>query len=159
MYEDSLRMPLLIRWPGVVKPGSTNHDIIINVDFAPTLLAAAGVKVPGEMQGRSFLPQLRGNTPEDWRTSMYYRYYFSHFNTEPHYGVRTRQYKLIHFHRIGEWELFDLEKDPLEMRSVYDDPAYSDLGKQLKAELKRLQKELGDGDPQADRAEKRSAPR
>ncbi|MFV2068556.1 MAG: sulfatase [Pirellulales bacterium] len=145
MYEEALRMPLLIRWPGVIEPNSTNGDLVLNVDFAPTLLEAAGVdEAPVPMQGRSFAALLEGATPSDWRRSMYYRYYFSHFNTEPHYGVRTLRYKLICFHRLGQWELFDLEKDPLEMTSVHADPAYADVVKKLKTELKRLQAELGD---------------
>ncbi len=144
MYEEALRMPFLARWPGVIKPGAAGADIILNVDFAPTILDAAGAAVPSDMQGRSALGILKGKTPPDWRESMYYRYYFSHFQTEPHYGVRTRRHKLICFNRIGQWELFDLEKDPLEMKNVYEDPAYAATVTDLKAELARLQTELKD---------------
>jgi len=144
MYEEALRMPLLIRWPGKVKGGSRNGDIVLNVDFAPTLLAAAGAKPHGGMQGRSFLPNLLGKTPGDWRTSMYYRYYYSHFKTEPHYGVRTKTHKLICFDRIKQWELFDLTKDPIEVKNVYDDPEYAEIVKKLRGELTRLQRELKD---------------
>jgi len=144
IYEEALRMPFLIRWPGHIKPGSTSDGMILNVDFAPTMLEIAGAQPDPEMQGRSFVPLLAGTIPPDWRKSMYYRYYFSHFETEPHYGVRTYTHKLIYFNRINQWELYDLVKDPHEMNNVYDDPAYKDVRKKLKKELKRLQKELGD---------------
>jgi arylsulfatase A-like enzyme len=144
MYEDSLRVPFLVRWPGKIKAGSVNEDIVLNVDFAPTLLHTAGASVPPEMQGRSFLPLLKGKAPANWRQSMYYRYYFSHFNTEPHFGVRTKRYKLIHFNRIKQWELFDLAKDPLELRNEYANTEYRHTVKELKKELARLQTELKD---------------
>jgi len=144
MYEESLRMPLLVRWPGRIKPGATNDDIVLNVDFAAMLLEAVGAKAHPEMQGRSFLANLLGKTPADWRTSMYYRYYYSHFKTEPHYGVRTKTHKLIYFDRIRQWELFDLAKDPIEVKNVYDKGDYAEVVKELKAELKRLQTELKD---------------
>jgi arylsulfatase A-like enzyme len=142
MYEESLRMPLIIRWPAVVKPGSENRDLVQNLDFAPTFLDMAGVKVPADMQGRSFLPLLRGTAPADWRKSIYYHYYEypAVHMVQRHYGVRTDRYKLIHYYITGEWELFDLQKDPGERKSVYGDPAYSDVVKELKAELKRLRK-------------------
>jgi len=144
MYDEAMRMPLLVRWPGRVKPGSRTEDIVLNVDFAPTLLQAAGADPRRDMQGRSFLPLLTGRTPKDWRRSMYYRYYFSHFNTEPHYGVRTRTRKLICFHRLGQWEMYDLTRDPHEMRNLYGDPARQEEVRRLKDELARLQKELKD---------------
>jgi len=144
MYEESLRMPFLVRWPGVIRPGSVNEDIVLNVDFAPTLLEAAGEAVPADMQGRSALALLKGKTPADWRQSMYYRYYFSHFQTEPHFGVRTRRHKLICFNRINQWELFDLAKDPLELKNVYADPEYARTVKDLQQELARLQADLKD---------------
>ncbi len=144
MYEEALRMPFLVRWPRQIKPGATSNGMILNVDFAPTIMAAAGVQTPAEMQGRSFLPLLKGNQPSDWRTSMYYRYYYSHFHTEPHYGVRTYRHKLIYFDRIKQWELYDLRMDPREMNNVYGDPEYQRVVKELKRELKRLQRELDD---------------
>jgi len=147
MYEEALRMPFLVRWPGQVKPGSTSEGMILNVDFAPTMLEAAGGWAHPDMQGRSFVQLLKGTTPADWRKSMYYRYYFSHFRTEPHLGVRTYEHKLIYFNRIDQWELYDLKKDPTEMNNVYEDSAYKNVTKKLKQELKRLQRELGD-DPQ-----------
>jgi arylsulfatase A-like enzyme len=148
MYEESLRMPFLVRWPGVVKPGTVSDGMILNVDFAPTLLDAAGVRVPADMQGRSFLPLLRGERPRDWRTAMYYRYYHypMHHRVQPHYGIRTERYKLIYFNKINQWELFDLEKDPHELKNLYADPAHAETVKTLKAEMYRLKKELKDED-------------
>ena len=144
MYEEGLRMPFLVRWPGRVKPGSTSDGMILNVDFAQTMLEAAGGTAHPEMQGRSFVSLLEGEIPADWRKSMYYRYYYSHFETEPHFGVRTHTHKLIYFDRIKQWELYDLTKDPTEMNNVYDDPDYWKVKKDLKQELRRLQKELKD---------------
>ena len=152
MYEESLRMPFLVRWPGRVKPGAVSRGMILNVDFAPTLLAAAGVGVPADMQGRSFVPLLEGRAPKDWRTSMYYRYYHpGHHNVAAHYGVRDERYKLIYFNKLDQWELYDLRKDPREMRNVYDDPAHQGVVKRLKAELLRLRRELRDEDQFQDR--------
>jgi arylsulfatase A-like enzyme len=147
MYEESLRMPFLIRWPGKIKPGSVSKRMILNIDFAPTLLEAAGVKVPSDMQGRSFLPLLEGKTPPRWRTAMYYRYYHpGHHNVAAHYGIRTERYKLIYFNKLDQWELYDLRKDPLEIRNVYNDPAYAKIVEALKKELQRLKKEVKDDD-------------
>jgi arylsulfatase A-like enzyme len=151
MYEESLRMPFLIRWPGHIKPGRVSAGMILNVDFAPTLLDAAGLKVPSDMQGRSFVSLLGGRTPRDWRTSMYYRYYHpGHHNVAAHYGVRTTRYKLIYFNKLDQWELYDLEKDPHEMRNVYGDRAYAGIVANLKREMSRLRKELKDNDRFAD---------
>jgi len=146
MYEESLRMPFLVRWPGQVKPNTANAVMILNVDFAPTLLEAAGEKVPADIQGRSFLPLLHGETPADWRTSMYYRYYHypQDHRVQPHYGLRTHKYKLIFFNKINQWELFDLEKDPHELKNVYADRAYAETVKKLKEEMYRLKTELKD---------------
>ncbi len=144
MYEEALRMPLLVRWPGKVAAGSVNEDLVLNLDFAPTLLNAVGAEAPAAMQGRSFIPLLEGRRPGDWRQSMYYRYYFSHFKTEPHFGVRTPTHKLIYFDRLGQWELFDLTRDPVELKNVYADAAYQGVVRELKAELGRLQKDLRD---------------
>src|SRR5437762_1016697 len=114
MYEESLRMPFLVRWPAAIKAGTRSDAIALNVDFAPTFLEAAGIPVPADMQGRSLLPILRGRAPSDWRTSMYYRYYHDpgDHNTRAHYGVRTRTHKLIYFWKKDQWELFDLVDDP-----------------------------------------------
>jgi arylsulfatase A-like enzyme len=148
MYEESYRVPLLVRWPGVTKPGSVNTDLVSNIDFPETFLEAAGIDVPADMQGRSLVPLLKGETPKDWRKSHYYHYYeFLENQKTPHmvrrhYGVRTDRYKLIHYYQIGEWELFDLQNDPQEMKSVYDDPAYATIINDLKQELTRLRTEL-----------------
>jgi arylsulfatase A-like enzyme len=123
-----------------------NKDIVSNLDFAPTFLEAAGVPVPAEMQGRSLVPILRGNRPRDWRTSFYYQYYEwpRPHRVRPHYGVVTDRYKLVRFYGTGEdyWELFDREKDPQELKSVYNEPAYASTKVQLERELARLRKEL-----------------
>jgi arylsulfatase A-like enzyme len=146
MYEESLRMPLLVRYPRAIKAGSVSEAMVLNVDFACTFLDFAGVDAPTEMQGRSLRPVLQGRTPDDWRTSMYYNYYEPGVHmVRPHYGVRTARYKLMHFHYgMDAWELYDLRQDPHELDNVYADPAYADVVKQLKAELKRLQDRYGD---------------
>ena len=148
MYEESLRMPLLISWPGHIKPRTTNDAMVMNVDFAPTLLEAAGVAMPKDMQGRSFLPALEGRKLRNWRTSMYYRYYHypGDHQVQPHYGVRTERHKLIYFNKLDEWEFYDLEKDPRELKNVYAEHAYAGTVKKLKSELARLRKELDDRD-------------
>ena len=151
MYEESLIMPFVVRWPGVIEAGTTNRDLISNVDFAETFLDMAGCRdqIPGDMQGRSILPILKGQTPADWRKSFYYHYYEfpGAHSVAKHYGVRTERHKLIHYYRVGEWELFDLESDPEEMKSVYDDPAYAGVVTKLKAEIGRLQQEFDEEAP------------
>jgi arylsulfatase A-like enzyme len=146
IFEESLRAPLLVRWPGVVKPGSTTSRLVSNIDFAETFLDAAGLPIPAEMQGRSLVPVLKGQTPPDWRSSFYYQYfeYPVPHHVRPHYGVVTDRYKLAHFDGpdLDAWELFDLEKDPHELRSVYGDPAYTTVVVDLKRELERLRIEL-----------------
>jgi arylsulfatase A-like enzyme len=152
MYEESLRMPFLVRWPAAIKKGTTSDAMVLNVDFAPTLLAAAGEKVPADVQGRSFFTVLKGEKPADWRTAMYYRYYHypMHHRVQPHLGVRTLTHKLIYFNKLDQWELYDLKADPRELKNVYADPANAALVKQLKEELARLKKELKDEDQFAD---------
>jgi arylsulfatase A-like enzyme len=155
-YEESLRMPFLVRYPPEIPAGSASGKMVLNVDFAPTLLDYAGLPAPEWMQGTSFRPILRGAGGEEpaegagWRQSMYYRY-FMHVethNTTAHYGVRTDRYKLIYYYEPEpgplEWELFDLQEDPFEVRSVYDDPAYQAVRRELETELRRLRAELGD---------------
>jgi arylsulfatase A-like enzyme len=148
MYEESLRMPFLVRWPAEIRKGSRNGAIALNVDFAPTFLDAAGLPVPADMQGRSLLPLLRGRTPADWRTSMYYRYYHDpgDHNTGAHYGVRTRTHKLIYFWKKDQWELFDLVNDPFELHNLYGQPGQNTLTATLKAELLRLKNAAADND-------------
>src|SRR6266849_5832155 len=120
--------------------------MVLNVDFAPTLLVAAGLPVPRDIQGRSFEPLLKGEAPADWRRSMYYRYYHypQDHRVQPHYGVRTERFKLIFFNKINQWELFDLEKDPHELKNVYSDHVYTETVRKLKAEMYRLKAELKD---------------
>jgi arylsulfatase A-like enzyme len=148
MYEESLRAPLLVRWPAAVRAGARAEAMTLNVDFAPTFLEAAGTKVPPSMQGRSLLPILRGKTPRDWRTAMYYRYYHDpgDHNTRAHYGVRTASHKLIYYWTKDQWELFDLRSDPTELRNLYGLPGQETLTAQLKATLARLRKELQEDD-------------
>jgi arylsulfatase A-like enzyme len=151
IFEESLRSPLLVRWPGVVKPGGVNRDIVSNLDFAETFLDAAGLPVPKEMQGRSLVPVLKGQTPSDWRKGFYYHYYEypGPHNVARHYGVVSDRYKLVHFYEpaFNYWELFDLQKDPHELRSVYGAPEYAAAQKELETELARLRKELKVPDP------------
>jgi arylsulfatase A-like enzyme len=151
IFEESLRTPLLIRWPGVAEPGSVNKDMVSNLDIAETFVEAAGQAVPAEMQGRSLVPLLKGQTPADWRKSLYYHYY-EHpgpHNVHRHYGVVTPRYKLVYFYEPDAhyWELFDLQKDPKELRSVYGQLEYAAVQKELQEELARLRKELKVPDP------------
>ena len=141
-------MPFLVRWPAAIKAGSRSDAMALNVDFAPTFLEAAGVKVPGDMQGRSLLAVLRGKTPADWRSSMYYRYYHDpgDHNTRAHYGVRTATHKLIYFWKKDQWELFDLVRDPNELHNLYGQPGHEKLTETLKAELQRLKQAVKDDD-------------
>lgn len=141
MFEESFKMPFLVRWPGVVAPGSRPKTLIQNIDYAPTFLEIAGAEIPEEMQGRSLVPALQ-NAPEmpgDWRDAVYYSYYENDaVHMVPiHDGVRTGRYKLMFFPRTREWQLFDLETDPQELQSVHADPAYADI-------LKGLQKRYHD---------------
>ncbi len=146
IFEESLRTPLIIRWPGKAKPGSANKDIVSNIDFASTFLEAAGQPIPGDIQGRSLVPILQGKTPADWRKSFYYHYYEfpGAHSVRRHYGVVTDRYKLVHFYEPGVdyWEMFDLQKDPREMRSVYGQADYAAVEKELHIELNRLRTEL-----------------
>lgn len=142
MYEESLSMPLVMRYPQSIPAGQVNEDIVLNLDFAPTLLDYAGVDIPANMQGRSLKPVVEGNTPDDWRTSMYYQYYeYPHgwHLVKKHYGVRTDRYKLIHYYNdIDEWELFDLQNDPNELKNLYNEPAFAAIQDSLHSELTRL---------------------
>jgi arylsulfatase A-like enzyme len=152
MYEESIRMPFLVRWPAGIVPGTRSDALALNIDFAPTFLELTGLQVPPEIQGRSLVPLLSGRTPTDWRTSMYYRYYHDpgDHNTRAHYGVRTRTHKLIHFWKKDQWELFDLVNDPHELHNLYGEPGQGALTTTLKAELARLKKDVRDADQLAD---------
>lgn len=159
MYEESIRMPLLVSWPERIAPAAPMEQIVTNVDFAQTFLDAAGVDAHERMQGKSFLPQLTGSD-EPTRDAFYYRYYENddeNHHVLAHYGIRTEAHKLIYFYSDGmglpgsspfrfapEWELYDLEADPDELVNVYHDPAYAEVREQLKVRLWELQAELGD---------------
>jgi len=142
MYEESFRTPLIVRWPGVTKPGSKNKDLVQNLDYAQTFLDICKVKSPIDMQGQSIVPLLKGKKPKNWRKSLYYQYYEfpGAHSVRRHYGVRTKTHKLIYFYKLDGWELYDLEKDPNELNSVYGKPEYAALTKELKDELNRLRK-------------------
>ena len=145
IFEQSLRTPLLVRWPNVIRPGSVNANLVSNVDFAQTLLSAAGVTAPPDVQGRDLGPLFQGQTPADWRKSFYYHYYEYplYHEVRPHYGVVTDRYKLVHFYFDADyWELFDLKNDPLELRSVWGEPQYAAVEQELTDELRRLRAEL-----------------
>ncbi len=165
MYEESLQMPFLVRYPDRIAPGTSTEAMALNVDFAPTFLELAGIEVPEHMQGHSLVPLMDAASgvsplPDDWQTSIYYRYWMHRdgaHNVPAHYGVRTERYKLICYYndplgQLGangpsdpiEWELFDLETDPFEVTNVITDPAYAEVAAELAAELERLQLDLGD---------------
>jgi len=162
MYEESLRVPFLVRYPEWVKAGSRVDALVNNTDFAPTILDIAGVATPDSMQGRSFLPMLKGQSaPSDWREATYYRYWMNmaHHDNPAHYGVRTKDFKLIFFYGLPldapgavdrktqpGWELYDLREDPHETANVYGKPEFAQIQKQLKDELLRLKTEFGDTD-------------
>jgi arylsulfatase A-like enzyme len=152
MYEESIRMPFLVRWPSRIKPGTRSDALALNVDFARTFLDVARLPASGEMQGRSLLPVLTGETPADWRTSMYYRYYHDpgDHNTRAHYGVRTRTHKLIYFWKKDQWELFDLVNDPHELHNLYGERGQAGVTSALKEELARLKRQVRDDDQFAD---------
>jgi len=168
MYEESYRMPLAVRWPGMVKPNSVNHNLVSNLDFAQTFLDIAGASQPDDMQGRSLKPLMmsgpnsKGAAPSppltigfdrslvdcsqaDWRDSLYYHYYEFHGNRRTahmvrrHYGIRTDRFKLIHFYNLDEWELYDLHRDPREMHSLHDDPEYAAVKENLQERVAALQ--------------------
>jgi arylsulfatase A-like enzyme len=146
IFEESMRTPFVVRWPGVTQPRQACPEIVSNIDFAQTFLEAAGVSAPPEMQGASLVPILKGQTPADWRKSFYYHYYeypVPH-RVRPHEGVVTDRYKLVRIYKPEEpyWELYDRQTDPLEMKSVYNDPSYAETITTLKAELARLRTEL-----------------
>ena len=140
MYEESMRTPLIVRWPGVVQAGSANTDLVQNLDLAQTFLGIAGVEAPDEMQGLSLLPLLKSESPAEWRDALYYQYYEypGPHMVRRHYGVRTERYKLIYYYEIDEWELFDLETDPDELKSVYENPSYEEIKSQLLSRLTEL---------------------
>lgn len=147
VFEESVRMPLLVRWPGVTKPATASPALVSNLDFAQTLLDAAGVPAPADMQGRSLRPLLRGERPADWRTAFYYQYfeYPEPHRVRPHYAVITDRYKLVRFDGPGGdpyTELYDRQVDPGEMKSFFGDPAYAATTAELEKELDRQRRVL-----------------
>jgi len=153
MYEESLRMPLLMRKTNMIKAGSLNADLVQNLDFAPTFLDLAEIEIPADIQGRSFKKQLMGKKVPDWRDAVYYHYYEypGWHMVKKHYGVRTDRYKLIHFYDdIDAWELYDLQKDPMEMNNVYNNPDYKTVQDQLLQKLKELRIKYKDPEPASD---------
>jgi arylsulfatase A-like enzyme len=152
MYEQAIRVPWMARYPAQIKAGTVTQEWVVNIDNAPTALDLVGLPVPAEMQGRSLLPIMKGQTPTDWRKSMYYHYYeFAppHW-VFPHYGIRTERYKLISYYDVNEWELFDLEKDPDEMENLFKwsgfkvHPAYQSVVTDLVSQLEHLRSEYKD---------------
>ena len=142
MYEESLRMPLIARWPGKIKPGSKPEALVQNIDYAPTFMEVAGLKSPKNLHGESMVSILKGKTPSNWRESIYYRYYEypGPHMVARHRGVRDDRYKLMHFYVTDEWELFDLEEDPQEINNVYENSDYQGIVKRLKKTLAQHEK-------------------
>lgn len=149
IYDESFKTPLLVRWPGVVEAGSRSDEMVQNLDFAQTFLEAAGIDAPGDMQGESLVPLLRGETGRWTRDAVYYHYYEypSVHMVKRHYGIVTREYKLAHFYYdVDEWELYDRMKDPMELNNVYDDPDYAGVVADLKDRLQGLREKYKDSE-------------
>ena len=149
IYDESFKTPLIIKWPGKVKPGSWNDQMVQNLDFAQTFLEAAGIDAPSDMQCESLIPLLTGNDNEWDRDAVYYHYYEypAVHMVKRHYGIVTREYKLAHFYYdVDEWELYDRKKDPYELNNVYDDPAYAEIVDKLKVDLKNIRDKYGDSE-------------
>ncbi|HSY44248.1 MAG TPA: sulfatase/phosphatase domain-containing protein, partial [Candidatus Acidoferrum sp.] len=153
MHEPSIRVPFIVRYPKLVKAGTASDKMVLNVDIAPTILELAGVRVPDSIHGRSMVPLLTGEAPENWRKDWLYEYYeypqWEH--VRPHRGVRTERYKLIHYYKLPafpdepeEFELYDLQKDPGELNNLYGQAGYTGLTQQLLTRIDELRKETGD---------------
>ena len=148
IYDESFKTPLLVRWPGVISPGTKNTQMVQNLDFAQTLLDVAGVEPPADMQGESLIPLFKGKT-EGFRDAVYYHYYEypAVHMVKRHYGIVTEEYKLAHFYYdVDEWELYDRKKDKLELKNVYNDPAYADIVIELKEKLAELRVKYKDSE-------------
>ncbi len=144
-YEESLRVPMLVRYPKMVRPGSVDDHIVLNIDPAPTFLDLAGISIPTEMQGKSWKPLLEGKTVNDWRKSFFYCYFFERsFGTPTTTAVRTESAKLIKYPGHDAWtELFDLKADPYETKNLINDPSASELKRQLESEYTTQAKAIG----------------
>jgi arylsulfatase A-like enzyme len=148
MYEPSIRVPLIIRYPRMIRPGTSIGQMALNLDLAPTILELAGVPVPIAMQGKSLVPFLSGETPADWRKDWLYEYYEfpEDEHVPPHRGIRSDRYKLIHYYTMvpQEYELYDLQVDPGESNNLWAEPVYHGLSQQLLARIDELRKQTGD---------------
>ena len=149
IYDESFKTPLMIKWPNVIEPGTTSEEMVQNLDFAQTFLEAAMIDQPGDMQGESLVPLLKGRTDQWNREAVYYHYYEypSVHMVKRHYGIVSKEFKLVHFYNdIDEWELYDRIKDPNEMKNVYDNPEYEKVVKKLTQDLKQMRIQYGDSD-------------
>ena len=146
MYEESFSMPLIMRYPAGITAGQSTDAMAVNIDFAPTFLDYAGVEIPAEMQGRSLRTICDGDTPDDWRESVYYHYYQATgwHHVPKHYGIRGERYKLIHFYETDEWELYDLQEDPNELNSIYGQESFAGLQANMLEQLRALQVQYKD---------------
>ena len=146
MYDESLKMPFVIKWPGVTKSGSRDKHLVQNLDYAETFLEMAGAPIPEDMQGKSLVPLLKGESPKDWRKGIYYHYYeYPSVHMVPrHYGIRTSRYKLMKFYQFDEWEFYDLKKDPDELTNLYGDKAQEKNIKRTMTRLEKLRKHYAD---------------
>jgi arylsulfatase A-like enzyme len=147
IYDESFKTPLLVRWPNQIKPGTTSDEMVQNLDFAQTFLEAAMIDIPSDMQGESLIPIFKGQNDQWDRESVYYHYYEypSVHMVKRHYGIVNRKFKLVHFYYdVDEWELYDRENDPNEMKNVYNDPNYKDIVESLTNELYELRKKYKD---------------
>jgi arylsulfatase A-like enzyme len=149
MYEESLHVPLIIRYPGNVKPGSVSDEFVSVLDFAPTFLDYSGTEKYKEFQGESMKPILSGDTPDD-RESIHFYHYFGQFEVPSHYGIRTKDFKLIHFYEAEEepkWELYDMRNDPKEMVNLSLDTEYGDVFTHMRTLLQEKRKQYEDTNP------------
>ncbi|MFW5644463.1 MAG: sulfatase/phosphatase domain-containing protein [Bacteroidota bacterium] len=157
IYEESLRIPFVISFPADLPSGERLDDMILDIDIPATLLDLAGLEIPKDMQGRSFRDNLKGNTPDDWRDAMYYRYWINEPERPSHLGIRDERFKLVFFYGQSlyaeqrdsmpygpGWEFYDLHKDPKEKRNAIHDPVYAQLIDSLKLELVRLKTQMKD---------------
>lgn len=146
MYEESLKMPFIVKWPGVANPGSRTTKMVQNLDYASTFLDIAGAPIPDDMQGLSLVPLLKGENPSDWRKSIYYHYYeYPSVHMVPrHNGIRTNRFKLMHFYQFDEWEFYDLRSDPDEYNNLYGNPDYKNMINRMKRELAGLVEKYDD---------------
>ncbi len=152
MYKESFRTPLIVSWPGTIKPGTKSNVPVMNLDIGETLLDAAGAKIPDDMQGRSFLPVLKGEKPADWRKYVYYHYYVDggEHNVAKQVGVRSKRYKLIYFYENDEWELYDMKNDPHEVNNIFGNADYKAVQDSMIYQLKVQMKKYEDSIPQLD---------